>query len=294
MPFREQIAEKLKEKRPNLSASSLKTYTSILFNLRKKLDPDNDDMKFFEEDDKILDSLKDKEPQTRKTTLSALFVLTGKSSYNDLMLTDCKHTNDIYKEQKKSKKQEEGWMTIQEIQTIYDELFATVTAMFQKKLLANYHTIVHFILLGCLGAGVSGLPPRRSLDYTEMKVKNYDVHKDNYYKNGVFYFNIYKTSKTYGQQTLDVKSLAPEFNKILKKWVTCNPTDYLLFSSVEKKLEPSQVTRMISNILGKNISTDLLRHIYLTEKYGKVQAEMLSDSQAMGHSTTEQALYIKK
>ena len=101
MPFREQIAEKLKEKRPNLSASSLKTYTSILFNLRKKLDPDNDDMKFFEEDDKILDSLKDKEPQTRKTTLSALFVLTGKSSYNDLMLTDCRHTNEIYKEQKK-------------------------------------------------------------------------------------------------------------------------------------------------------------------------------------------------
>jgi len=93
---------------------------------------------------------------------------------------------------------------------------------------------------------------------------------------------------------LDVKSLAPEFNKILKKWVTANPTDYLLFSSVEKKLEPSQVTRMIGNILGKNISTDLLRHIYLTEKYGKVQEEMKNDSEAMGHDTQTQALYIKK
>ena len=47
-------------------------------------------------------------------------------------------------------------------------------------------------------------------------------------------------------------------------------------------------------MLGKNISTDLLRHIYLTEKYGKVQEEMKTDSEAMGHSTTEQALYIKK
>ena len=185
-------------------------------------------------------------------------------------------------------------MTIEEIQKVYDELFTTVTAMFQKKLLANYQTIIHFILLGCLGAGLSGLPPRRSLDYTEMKVKNFDVNKDNYYRNGVFYFNIYKTSKTYGQQTLDVKSLAPESNKILKKWVTVNPTDYLLFSSVEKKLEPSQVTRMIGNILGKNISTDLLRHIYLTEKYGKVQEEMKTDSEAMGHDTQTQALYIKK
>jgi hypothetical protein len=293
MSFRDEISEKLKEKRPNLSASSLKTYVSILYNLKKKLDGE-DSLKFFEEDERILDFLKDKEPQTRKTTLSALFVLTGKPSYNDLMLTDCKHVNDVYKEQKKSKKQEEGWMTIKEIQPIYDEMFTTVTAMFQKKLLANYHTIVHFILLGCLGAGISGLPPRRSLDYTEMKVKGYDVNKDNYYRNGVFYFNIYKTSKTYGQQTLDVKSLAPEFNKILKKWVTVNPTDYLLFSSVEKKLEPSQVTRMIGNILGKNISTDLLRHIYLTEKYGKVQEEMKNDSEAMGHDTQTQALYIKK
>lgn len=293
MSFRDEISDKLKEKRPSLSASSLKTYVSILYNLKKKLDGE-DSLKFFEEDEKILDFLKDKEPQTRKTTLSALFVLTGKSSYNDLMLTDCRHTNEIYKQQKKTQKQEEGWMTIQEIQTVYDELFTTVTAMFSKKLLANYQTIIHFILLSCLGAGVSGLPPRRSLDYTEMKVKNFDVNKDNYYRNGVFYFNIYKTSKTYGQQTLDVKSLAPEFNKILKKWVTVNPTDYLLFSSVEKKLEPSQVTRMIGNILGKNISTDLLRHIYLTEKYGKVQEEMKTDSEAMGHDTQTQALYIKK
>jgi len=292
MSFRDEIAEKIKEKRPSLSASSLKTYVSILYNLKKKLDGE-DNIKFFDEDERILDFLKDKEPQTRKTSLSALFVLTGKSSYNDLMLQDCKHVNDVYKQQQKSKKQEEGWMTIQEIKKIYDELFTTVTAMFQKKLLANYQTIVHFILLGCLG-GVSGLQPRRSLDYTEMKIKNYDVNKDNYYKNGVFYFNIYKTSKTYGQQTLDVKTLAPEFNKILKKWVTVNPTDYLLFSSVEKKLEPSQVTRMINNILGKPVSTDLLRHIYLTEKYGKVQAEMQSDSEAMGHDMQTQALYIKK
>ena len=232
MSFRDEIAEKIKEKRPSLSASSLKTYVSILYNLKKKLDGE-DNIKFFDEDERILDFLKDKEPQTRKTSLSALFVLTGKSSYNDLMLQDCKHVNDVYKQQQKSKKQEEGWMTIEEIKKIYDELFTTVTAMFQKKLLANYQTIVHFILLGCLG-GVSGLQPRRSLDYTEMNIKGYDVNKDNYYKNGFFYFNIYKTSKTYGQQTLDVKTLAPEFNKLLKKWVTVNPTDYLLFSSVEK------------------------------------------------------------
>ena len=292
--FRDLIAEHLKKNRPNLSDSSLKTYVSILFNLHKKLNPEGEDIKFFDDDEKILEHLKEKTPSTRKTVLSALFVLTGKKEYNDLMLQDCRESNEHYKEQKKSKKQEEGWMSMDEIQKIYDELLTTVNAMFSKKLLANYQSIINFILLGCLGAGVSGLPPRRSLDYTEMKIKNYNPQTDNYFKNGIFYFNIYKTKKTYGQQTLDVKSLAPEFYKILKKWVSCNPTDYLLFSSVEKKLEPSQITRMMNNVLGKTISVDLLRHIYLTEKYGKIQAEMKSDSSAMGHSTEEQALYIKK
>ena len=66
MSFRDEIAEKLKQKRPNLTASSLKTYVSILYNLKKKLDGE-DSLKFFDEDDKILESLASKEPQTRKT-----------------------------------------------------------------------------------------------------------------------------------------------------------------------------------------------------------------------------------
>ena len=40
MTFRENIESELKERRPNLSASSLKTYVSILFNLKKIIDLD--------------------------------------------------------------------------------------------------------------------------------------------------------------------------------------------------------------------------------------------------------------
>ena len=292
MTFREALAENIKEKRPNLSASSLKTYVSILFNLHKKLNPDGDDMKFFEDDGKILDVLKEKPPSTRKTVLSALFVLTGKKEYNDLMLEDCKHTNLKYKEQQKSQKEEDNWVSVDEIKTIYDGLLEEVNSMFSKRLLSNYQTIVNFILLGCLG-GVSGLPPRRSLDFCEMKIKNYEK-TDNYYKAGKFYFNKYKTAKDYGEQVIDVRAKAPEFNAILTKWVKSNPTDYLLFSSNQQKLTSPQVTRLLNKLFGKKTSTDLLRHIYLTNKYGKLQAEMLADSQDMSHSLAQQALYIKK
>ena len=38
----------------------------------------------------------------------------------------------------------------------------------------------------------------------------------------------------------------------------------------------------------------MLRHIYLTNKYGDDINEMKKDAEAMGHSTTEQKEYIKK
>ena len=235
--------------------------------------------------------MEDKTPQTRKTVLSALFILTGNENYQKQMLQDCKHTNDLYKSQKKSQKEEDNWVHSSEIKEKYDKLFDQVNAMFSKKLLADYSTINNFILLGCLG-GVSGLAPRRSKDFTEMKIKNY-TNEDNYYKAGKFCFNIYKTSKEYGEQMIDVKAKAPEFYKILNKWVKYNPTDYLIFSSNQQKLTSPQVTRMLNQIFGKQVSTNLLRHIYLTDKYGKLQAEMQRDSHDMAHSMSMQADYIK-
>ena len=139
-----------------------------------------------------------------------------------------------------------------------------------------------------------GFPPRRSKDFTEMKIKNYDTKTDNYQKAGKFYFNVYKTAKDYGEQIIDVKSKAPEFYKILNKWVKYNPTDYILFSSNQQKLTSPQITRMLNKLFCKNTSVDYIRHIYLTEKYGKLQEEMESDSRDMSHSTSMQALYIKK
>ena len=88
--------------------------------------------------------------------------------------------------------------------------------MFSKQIIADYSVIMEYLLLGCLGS-VSGLPPRRRKNYTEMKIKNYDTSKDNYYKNGKFILNQYKTSKTYGEHFFDVKDKAPEFYKILSK-----------------------------------------------------------------------------
>ena len=164
--------------------------------------------------------------------------------------------------------------------------------MLNNKIAMNYQTIVQYMLLACLG-GVAGVAPRRSLDYTDLKLKNYSKD-DNYYKGGKFYFNIYKTSKHYREQIIDVKVKAPEFYKLLQKWVKINPTNYLLFSSNQEKFTSPQVTKMFNKLFGKKASTNMLRHSYLTGKYGELQNEMANDAREMSHNSNTQALYIKK
>ena len=137
------------------------------------------------------------------------------------------------------------------------------------------------------------IPPRRSLDYSEMKIRNYDVKIDNYYKANKFYFNKYKTVKTYGMQILDVPK---ELNNVLKKWIKINANDYMLYSSNNNKISCPQITRILNKVFGRKISTSMLRHIYLTDVYKNVpqlsKMEILADE--MGHSVSTAMEYIKR
>jgi hypothetical protein len=237
-----EITETLQKNRPNLSASSLKTYSSVLRNLQKNMKGEG--LEWFSNNDRdILEYLKDKTPQTKKTTLSALFVLTKQQSFKDVMMTVMKSVNDTNKEQKKNVKQEENWMSVTEIKEKYEPLLVKIKKMLSNKSILNESTMMEFLLVSFLGGVVKELPPRRSQDYTELKIRNYDTKKDNYYKAGKFYFNVYKTAKTYGLQVIDVPK---ELDIILKKWIKINTNDYMLYSTNGNKLTSPQVTRILN------------------------------------------------
>ena len=287
-----EITESIKNNRPNLSTSSLKTYSSVLRNLQKNMKGEG--LEWFSNNDKdILEYLKDKTPQTKKTTLSALFVLTKQQSYKDVMIQVMKLVNESDKSQKKNEKQEENWMSVKEIQDIYDSLLVKARSMLSNKSILNESTMMEFLLVSFLGGVVKDLAPRRSQDYSEMKIRNYDTKIDNYYKAGKFYFNIYKTAKSYGLQVIDVPK---DLNAILKKWVKINTNDYMLYSTNGNKLSSPQISRILNKALGKNISTSLLRHVYLTNVYKDLPAlnKMEELSREMGHSVSQAMEYIKR
>ena len=269
------LQEKLKENRPNLSTSSVKTYISILSNLYKRSNGEGNVEWFIKENNNILKYLDDKNDQTQKTTLSALFILTNLKEYQTVMNTIMKKVNDDYKNQKMNEKQKDNWISIDEMKEKYKVLSAVANLMLNKKKILNENVMMEFLLMSFLGGVL--IPPRRSLDYSEMKIRNYDV----------------KTVKTYGQQVLDVPK---ELYNVLKKWIKINTNDYMIYSSNNNKLSCPQITRILNKVFGKNISTSMLRHIYLTNVYKDVPQinKMENLANNMAHSVSTAMEYIKR
>ena len=296
------IEELLKQNRPNLTDSSLRTYTSIIKSLYKKLrgNKDFDADLFVEKPKEVISYLLDnKEPNARKTILSALVVLTKHEpkvmdEYRKLMLKDIDIYDNEKKEQEKSETEKENWMSLDQIKQIYADLEKTVKPLFQKRLynMNDLQNIQDYIILSMYILQ----PPRRLKDFTDFKIRNIDEEKDNYFdkKTKNLVYNSYKTSKFYNKQEVKVN---PRLAQILKKWEQINPTEYLLFDYKQNKLRPDQLTRRLNSIFGKKISVNMLRHIYLSDGLLKdvpALKKMEEVAKDMGHSTTEQMLYKKK
>ena len=152
-------------------------------------------------------------------------------------------------------------------------------------------------------------PPRRNGDYLEMKVvPTYSEELPttmNYLdtKKGEFIFNKYKTSKKYGEFR---KAIEPELRAIVSLYLKHHPNlwegrkqkkepvPFLVYRDGEPLHQLNSITRLINSVLGKGVGSSALRHIYITEKYGKVEEEQAKDAEAMAHSVGQQKDYILK
>lgn len=283
----------IKEKRPSLSDSSLTTYASILRSLYKKLYGDGEiDFSKFDKADDILEYLKDLTPNKRKTILSALVIITDNKKYRDQMLSDVRDYNHEISKQEKSDSQEENWVTQQEIENIYNELKKNANIIYKKqnKTSSDLQVLQNFIILALFKL----ISPRRSKDYVDFKIKNIDKDKDNYMDKGKFIFNSYKTAKTYGKQEV---AIPKELATIINKWIKVNPTDYLLFDVNMNPLTAVKLNQRFNRIFGgMKVSVNLMRHSYLTEKFGdsiQKEKQMEKTMTDMGSSSNMLKTYVK-
>lgn len=289
------MEEIIVKNKPNLSKSTVKTYISLLKSLYyKKHDKGTDiDIDWFNNQDEIIELLKDKIPSNRKTTFSALMsVATKKDKYTEQLGEDIKTYKTENKKQKMSDKQKDNWIDFEEIEKINKDMYKKVKPLLLSEELTpeEFKKLQTFIILS-LTSGY-WFPPRRSQDWTNFKIKNIDKQKDNYIDKNNFVFNSYKTAKTYGKQTVEIPKV---FKTILTKYIKLNPHDYLIATESGSHLSNARLTQILNQFFGKNISTSMLRHIYLTNKLKDVPTitEMEKTATEMGHSLDEALLYVK-
>ena len=299
----------IQKNRPHLAISSAKTYVSIIRNLAKQMNIDlSTPDKVINHTDDIVEHFKDLEPKLRKTRLSALIVFLD----NPKEITeDALKTMDVFRKQmmkdgaeysrelrlqEKTPKQEDGWMDWNDIIANYKNLekevsyFKTQTSLTKQQ----FKRVQMFVLLSCLLL----IPPRRSTDYVMFKIRNEDINKDNFMetkgRKSYFVFNTYKTAKKYGKETIEIPTA---LKNIINRWKLINKNDYLLVNSnMDKKINATQLNSMLYDYFNKPLSTSLIRHIFLSEKYKNVPAlqEMQKTADEMGHSLTQALEYVKK
>lgn len=290
------IINYIKEKRPTITKSSLKTYESILRNLYDKIGFNTKDyeMNKFNESDKIIKYLKDLPSNKRKTILSALVVITDNKNYRDLMLDDIKEYNKEEAKQTKTKNQEDNWVDKNEMTDTYNNLVKTSKFLYKKDKPSNteLQDLQMYIIISLLGGFF--IPPRRSKDYVDFKIRDIDINKDNYIDKDELVFNAYKTAKTYGQQRV---KLPKTLKTILNKWIKVNPTDYLLFDTNLGQLSNVKLNQRLNKLFGKKAGVNMMRKSFLTDKYADlidIKNELNNDMKNMGSSTLQENIYIKK
>jgi hypothetical protein len=302
------ITKMIKDNRPNISDSSLLTYVSLLNSLYKSLfkNDKNFDENLFNKTDDVLEHIKDRTLASKKTILSALYVLTKNEQYRKHMIDGANEYNLKEKEQKMTDKQKENWVSQDEIKAVVDK-YKTMADFLVKemkgRLLTNkltskeFQTWQDYIML-CVSSGVF-IEPQRVKDWVCFKINNIDKDKDNYMEGKGnkcnLFFNSYKTAKFYGEKKLQCP---PELAKILNAFIAyVKPhSDHLLNDSNWKPLSQVTFTQRLNKIFGKGVSVNALRHSYLTERFqsGKISLkELTNTAKNMGHSLEQSLEYVK-
>ena len=150
------------------------------------------------------------------------------------------------------------------------------------------------------------LPPRR-LEYRTMKWQDCtDPEKEIYHPkagnwcvmtpvSARFVFNIYKTARKFGTQTIEVPR---DLYSVLKVWFAVRKTKYVLFNQHYTPYTGSAfcnyVQRCFSPLGVQNFGATMCRSTYLSYKYKAQKKDRKKDAEMMAHSVaTQECHYIK-
>ena len=305
--------DKLFDKK-NITASSKNLYMKNLARLNGGKPIKN--MTFLKDHTKIEELLsKYKENTKRSYYISIVSLLKGLCDQNEnskvykklyhIYFEKMEQLNKSLKtNNEKTEKEKENWISQEEVLEKLESLKGIVDIVEKKKKLneEEFHRLQNLLVLSLYALQ----KPRRNRDYQDMLVyKKAPVHyamdiKGNMVdllsphnildlKGNQFIFTNFKTAKKYSNQEI---SIDPSLRQTIDLYLKFHPTfrkskepvQLLVDFNGEAYKNNNDMTRILYKIFDKKIGVNMLRHIYLTDKYKDAIGSMKKDAEEMGTS----------
>jgi len=318
MTFIETIKKEISEKR-KLRPSSLNAYAANMNKLHKLMfDKEITNLDFLKNKKKVMETIEEKKLSTRKTYLAAIVVTLMAfdkdekliSYYRDEMEDLAKQFNDDMEKQKKSEVQDKNWVSLAALRKVMrkyrnelnekgifkkdaDDLTNKEFDLLQKWIVASLYILDENppLRLDYIMKTISNKEYEK-LSEDQKREKNYLVIKSR--NNKMFSLGEYKTSGKYGTKEIPV---GKKLNSALNIWLKFNKSGHLLLNSRKEPMTANGLTKYLQKTFaptGKNISSSMIRHIFISEKFPAQNKEKEEVAEKMGHSVQQQTLYSKK
>lgn len=316
----DEIMETIKSKR-NISESTLKTYRRHLTKVLKLLDTNN--ITALDEAEKVIEAIEssDGSLSSKRGYVASLVVYMDAYEkmeiakvYRECMLKQIKDEKDNLSKNEKTEKQKANWTTSSELENVikgYDKQIKFNGIMKKDTITKQEKLLLQKYVLAMLYCGDTDNHPPVRLDYSPMLVINENEYNEKNEKNELptgmnflvvksrnkkkFAFHNYKTFKTHG---IKIVPLSSKINTAVNKLLKYNKTDYLFENNLLRPLTSNSLGKLLTATFkdtGKDITVNMLRHIYISERYPVEKTKEQEEyADKMLHTTTAQKIYAKQ
>jgi len=299
--FKTELIAKLKDKK--LADSTIKLYIRNLEKMNGNKPLKN--LNFLKDSSKIVTSLSHLKPNTVRGYFISITSILGldKSTkpkqkiydtYFNLMMGMNKKLKEEEHSNVKSETQEKNWVDWESVLEIYAELERKVATFGKLLTEQQYNILLQYVVLSFFVL----LPPRRNEIQHLMIVKKTPTNNDTNYlvlDTNKLIFNKFKTVRKDGAITIDIP---PTLRRVIDLYLKYHKFKYPAVFLVNYDGTPlnkvNSITRVLNTIFGRRAGSSMLRHSYLSSKYGKVNEEMKEDAEMMSHSVAMAHDYIKQ
>jgi hypothetical protein len=318
----DKVLEAIDAKR-NIKANSLRAYGISLRKVQEAVQPNKEfkNIDFLKDEDKVLEAISELKISTQKNYIASIIValdaLNEKEKYDEELAKYRGYLDEIndqyvkeFESGEKSDKEQSNWASMKELKKVLNNYKNDISEreLWNKETLTpKQFDLMQKWVVGNLYIGDPENPPTR-LDFAPMLVigekafetlDDEDKENHNYLviksrNNKYFNFGEYKTSSKYGQNKVP---LGKKLNSVMNIWLRHNKSDSLLLNSRGQPQTANGLSKYLNKVFaptGKKISVNMLRHIFLSEKYPNINKEKEEDAKKMGHSVNQQGKYSKK